>query len=518
MSENQPSEQDRQQRLAELQARLQRLTEERKADLRRSGPLPGDVSPPSAEDEGPEQAADMPAVAAPAPEPQASAPPPPDPLPVLEKPPGREAAVDQPVTAASPSPELEQPAWLKGMRAADVAAAEATADEPEPIKPAAVEPPPPAPSATEPEAAVEPPPPAPSATEPTAAAEPEAPAEPLLSEPAAAATPAQATRDASIGPPATPAAGTSALAARIVVMLGDAKRAARGLGRRVNAKGRALASQRPRRRPRPQQPKTDAPAASEESVEHPAKKRTWLRAAVLAGAVFGGGIAFMQFSDVELPRVLKGMLPAAEADDAGSPSLDAAGSALPVEKAAGRVAGKPATGQALVGGSSLDEASSPVEAAPAATRPAPPELEITSPTAPAVEALDVDLAPLEPAASLPTPIASSSSPPATGNPTERPTFIPYDVPPRLENAGEIQRLLERGYPSQLREAGIQGTVILWIFVDEQGAVKKTEVKESSGYEAMDEAALDTAEKMRFTPAMNRDKATPVWLAQPITFR
>ncbi|MEJ2337268.1 MAG: energy transducer TonB [Gemmatimonadales bacterium] len=301
-------------------------------------------------------------------------------------------------------------------------------------------------------------------------------------------------------------------------MLGDAKRAARGLGRRVNAKGRALASQRPRRRPRPQQPKTDAPAASEESVEHPAKKRTWLRAAVLAGAVFGGGIAFMQFSDVELPRVLKGMLPAAEADDAGSPSLDAAGSALPVEKAAGRVAGKPATGQALVGGSSLDEASGAVEAAPAATRPAPPELEITSPTAPAVEALDVDLAPLEPAASMPTPIASSSSPPATGNPTERPTFIPYDVPPRLENAGEIQRLLERGYPSQLREAGIQGTVILWIFVDEQGAVKKTEVKESSGYEAMDEAALDTAEKMRFTPAMNRDKATPVWLAQPITFR
>ncbi|MEJ2370503.1 MAG: hypothetical protein P8Y07_06615, partial [Gemmatimonadales bacterium] len=148
MSENQPSEQDRQQRLAELQARLQRLTEERKADLRRSGPLPGDVSPPSAEDEGPEQAADMPAVAAPAPEPQASAPPPPDPLPVLETPPGREAAVDQPVTAASPSPELEQPAWLKGMRAADVAAAKATADEPEPIKPAAVEPPPPAPSAS----------------------------------------------------------------------------------------------------------------------------------------------------------------------------------------------------------------------------------------------------------------------------------------------------------------------------------------------------------------------------------
>jgi len=35
---------------------------------------------------------------------------------------------------------------------------------------------------------------------------------------------------------------------------------------------------------------------------------------------------------------------------------------------------------------------------------------------------------------------------------------------------------------------------------------------------MDEAALSAAEKMRFAPAMNRDKATAVWLALPITFR
>jgi protein TonB len=231
----------------------------------------------------------------------------------------------------------------------------------------------------------------------------------------------------------------------------------------------------------------------------------------------------MQFGAFELPQVLKGTLPAAETDDAGSDLANTVGSALPVETDAGPIAGEPATSQALVGGSALDDAAGagetgPVETAPAETRPAPPELEISSPDAPDVAALEVDLALLEPATSGPIPITSSSALPATGDPTQRPSFIPYDVPPKLENPSEIQRLLERVYPSQLREAGIEGTVILWIFVEKQGDVHKTEVKESSGYEVMDEAALSTAEKMRFTPAMNRDKATPVWLAQPITFR
>ncbi len=244
-----------------------------------------------------------------------------------------------------------------------------------------------------------------------------------------------------------------------------------------------------------------------------------------------GGVAFMQFADLELSELLEGALPAAETDQAGSTVANAA-SSLMAERNADPVTDEPAPdGSVLDGvnadpvtdepapdGSVLDGVIGPVETVPAEIWAAPPVLEISSPDAADVTAVEVDLALLEPAASEPTPITSSSALPATGNPTERPTFIPYDVPPKLENPGEIQRLLERGYPSQLRDAGIEGTVILWIFVDDQGAVQKTEVKESSGYEVMDEAALSTAEKMSFSPAMNRDKATPVWLAQPITFR
>lgn len=252
-----------------------------------------------------------------------------------------------------------------------------------------------------------------------------------------------------------------------------------------------------------------------------------------------GGAVLMQFGGRDLLRIVDGALPAAETNEAGSPSATGArpagspeaarpaGSLEAARPAASRMDAGPArsgvdagsaAGNPVANGSADDDGLAPVETAPASVRPAPPELEITRPTAPDVAPLDEKLALIEPAASLPTPSVGSSSPPVAGNATDRPTFIPYDVPPKLENPREIQRLLEQLYPSQLRDAGVDGTVILWIFVDEQGVVQKTEVKESSGYEVMDEAALSTAEKMRFAPAMNRDKPTPVWLSQPITFR
>jgi protein TonB len=226
-----------------------------------------------------------------------------------------------------------------------------------------------------------------------------------------------------------------------------------------------------------------------------------------------GGIALVLFSDLDLPEALESALPAAETDNAGSEAVDAAANAVSVESGARQAE----AGEGAPSKMAPQDAAEPEEGA-VEVWTAPPLLEISSPDAADVAGVQVNLDLLEPVASEPTPITSSSALPATGNPTQRPTFIPYDVPPKLENPGEIQRLLERGYPSQLRDAGIEGTVILWIFVDEQGAVQRTEVKESSGYEVMDEAALSTAEKMKFAPAMNRDKATPVWLAQPITFR
>lgn len=98
-----------------------------------------------------------------------------------------------------------------------------------------------------------------------------------------------------------------------------------------------------------------------------------------------------------------------------------------------------------------------------------------------------------------------------------PTFTPFTVAPHLKNRDQVSKALERFYPEMLREAGVGGRVLVWFFIDEGGKVRKFEVKESSGHDALDKAALKVADVMEFSPALNRDQRVPVWVALPIVF-
>jgi protein TonB len=76
------------------------------------------------------------------------------------------------------------------------------------------------------------------------------------------------------------------------------------------------------------------------------------------------------------------------------------------------------------------------------------------------------------------------------------------------------------YPPALFEQGIEGTVVLRLFTNEQGTVvnDSTRVAESSGYPALDSAAVKAVPRLRFAPA--RANGTPVAAAflQPVHFR
>ncbi len=134
-------------------------------------------------------------------------------------------------------------------------------------------------------------------------------------------------------------------------------------------------------------------------------------------------------------------------------------------------------------------------------------------------------APTEPDGGEPTVLAASSAEidaeAQSDTVTDGPRYIPYDVEPRLLNGREAQRMLEREYPSLLKESGIGGEVIVWLHIDESGDVVESRVREepagTSGYDALDAAALAVADVMRFVPAMNRDEPTEVWVQIPITF-
>jgi TonB family protein len=99
-----------------------------------------------------------------------------------------------------------------------------------------------------------------------------------------------------------------------------------------------------------------------------------------------------------------------------------------------------------------------------------------------------------------------------------PTFTPMTVRPRLRNADAVRTALELAYPSSLRQGGIGGTTNVWFFIDAEGSVRKVMVNEASDYEALDQAALEVARTMEFTPAYNREQRVPVWIALDITFQ
>jgi protein TonB len=100
---------------------------------------------------------------------------------------------------------------------------------------------------------------------------------------------------------------------------------------------------------------------------------------------------------------------------------------------------------------------------------------------------------------------------------ERPTHTPYTVAPKLLNPDEVIREARGLYPPLLREAGIEGEVKVWLFVDEKGRVKNSLVGQSSGREEFDRAALQVSRRMRFKPAENDDQKVAVWVVMPIRF-
>jgi protein TonB len=98
-----------------------------------------------------------------------------------------------------------------------------------------------------------------------------------------------------------------------------------------------------------------------------------------------------------------------------------------------------------------------------------------------------------------------------------PTFTPMTRRPALKNPAEVARALEQEYPPLLREAGIGGTAVVWFFIDPDGDVEKTQLNQTSGHAALDEAAARVASSMKFSPAENRGEPVSVWVQIPIRF-
>ena len=100
-------------------------------------------------------------------------------------------------------------------------------------------------------------------------------------------------------------------------------------------------------------------------------------------------------------------------------------------------------------------------------------------------------------------------------PDKQPDTEKNDEPPVALNADPPVE-----YPRALFEQGIEGKVILRLYVDEHGTVvnDSTRIEESSGYPALDSAAVTAAPQFKFAPALRDGEPIATAFLQPVHFR
>ena len=90
--------------------------------------------------------------------------------------------------------------------------------------------------------------------------------------------------------------------------------------------------------------------------------------------------------------------------------------------------------------------------------------------------------------------------------------------PSLQNASEMQRVLQRLYPPMLRDAGVTGQTMLKFVIDANGRVENgSVVVVSTSHDGFGSASVQAADKFRFRPAKIGGRAVRVSITMPISW-
>jgi protein TonB len=140
-----------------------------------------------------------------------------------------------------------------------------------------------------------------------------------------------------------------------------------------------------------------------------------------------------------------------------------------------------------------------VESTPALGAPAPPAPELR--VARTVSATLVFDPTPEPSAARPV----ADAPPAAGSAASAvaPSLLPGNPTPL--------------YPLAARRANVQGTVVLKVGISSEGRVVDVKVEASSGHVVLDQEAVRTARRWRFSPAQENGRRTGSELSIPVRF-
>jgi len=154
----------------------------------------------------------------------------------------------------------------------------------------------------------------------------------------------------------------------------------------------------------------------------------------------------------------------------------------------------------------------PAPATPAArtaTRPAAqaaPHLQAAPDSQPSPNAPAVVTAPQPAAAPIGAPVAAEAVAPAAPARVELPsTDADYLNNPRP------------AYPPLSKRMGEQGKVVVRVLIGADGLPQKADIRTSSGFERLDQAALATVMKWRYVPGKRAGAPEAMWFNVPINF-
>ncbi len=140
--------------------------------------------------------------------------------------------------------------------------------------------------------------------------------------------------------------------------------------------------------------------------------------------------------------------------------------------------------------------------------PVPAAVQPTAPTPAATS---------EVAATVPS---STPAPSQTTPATATPTVSAPPAPPKLELPSTDADYLNNPrpvYPPLSKRLGEQGKVVVRVYIEANGSASQAEIRTSSGYDRLDQAALQSTLRWRYVPGKRNGVAEAMWFNVPINF-
>ncbi len=159
-----------------------------------------------------------------------------------------------------------------------------------------------------------------------------------------------------------------------------------------------------------------------------------------------------------------------------------------------------------------------------------PTVQKNKPTPPKLDSLPVSQTPTpqpvvsESKINNPVPEVSHEQVSAEAKPTESKAAPEVEKPAPKEDVVEPPKFgvaylnnPKPNYPNLSRRAGERGRVLLKVLVDANGLPATVELGTSSGFERLDNAALEAVKQWKFVPARKNNQAMSAWVTVPINF-